>query len=505
MSDRVSPARPAPSGRRRRRPPQIDRAILGHVRRALVPPLVLLAVLLVSALLARAAGVAGGWVLGGLVCGVAGAGLLALRTSRGAAAAVQAASAKAQEAQWARVAGVAAAVEKSVVWSADELCRGVRPPLPDRQAAWSADGAATLETALGELKLQAVLSLIRVHDESQSVVLLDVLRRLAKREHALMARALEALSELEKLTDDPELLSKLWQIDHLVTRMRRQVESTAILGGQSLRSVRRPVSVTTALRGAVSEVVQYSRVVIAAGSVGATVGLPGHVGPDLTHLLAELIDNSTESSDPATTVTVRAERVPKGLAVEIEDRAVPMPPQIRRQMNRLLAAPDEVDVSGQVRAGQLGLLVAAKIAQTHGLTVRLQENPTGGTTALVVIPARLLVEIEDSPGREAAVTRREAYPSTRPPQPLPQDVVPTHGPPSGQVTRPASVGPQGAGHAGASAGPPLLPRRTPGQAGPFRPPQAREQVPATAASPGLAAAFRRGITAGGTAAEQPGP
>ncbi len=134
--------------------------------------------------------------------------------------------------------------------------------------------------------MRAVASLIRVHDESQSVVLLEVLRRLAMREHALVGKALEALSQLEMLTDDPELLAKIFEIDHLVTRMRRQVESTAVLGGQSLRSVRRPVPVKSVLRGAVSEVVQYPRVAVAAGSVGAEVGLPGHVGPDLTHLLA---------------------------------------------------------------------------------------------------------------------------------------------------------------------------------------------------------------------------
>ncbi|MEK8146388.1 ATP-binding protein [Streptomyces sp. M10(2022)] len=268
---------------------------------------------------------------------------------------------------------------------------------------------AEIDKALSALQVQAVASLIRVHDESQSVVLLEVLRRLAMREHALVGKALAALSQLEMLTDDPELLTKIFEIDHLVTRMRRQVESTAVLGGQSLRSARQPVPVTTTLRGAMSEVVQYPRVVVAAGSVGGELGLPGHVGPDLTHLLAELIENACECSDPATKVTVRAQRVPNGLAVEVEDRAISMHPQIRAQMNRLLKAPDEVDVSGQVRAGQLGLLVAAKIAQSHRLSVLLQENVTGGTTALVVIPARLLVTIPLS-GRGRSP--REARPAT---------------------------------------------------------------------------------------------
>lgn len=505
MSDSAFPTRPAATGHRRRRPPRIDAFTVHCVRRAVALPLLLLAALLGAVFtLWSTAPVALGWLLAGLVCGLIAVALVAARGARTAAVAVQTALGKRRAVELTAVAGVAAAVEKSVQWSADELCRGARPPLPDIQMPQPASPTAEIDKALSALQVHTVASLIRVHDESQSVVLLEVLRRLAMREHALVSKALEALSQLEMLTDDPELLSKIFEIDHLVTRMRRQVESTAVLGGQSLRSVRRPVSVTTTLRGAISEVVQYPRVVVAAGSVGGELGLPGHVGPDLTHLLAELIENACECSDPATKVTVRAQRVPNGLAVEVEDRAVPMHPQTRAQMNRLLKTPDEADVSGQVRAGQLGLLVAAKIAQSHGLSVVLQENVTGGTTALVVIPARLLVAIP-SVG-DTGACRREMRPSAPPP---PRQMA-TAAPSVGQVRRPTAVAAPGDGGAGHSAHAPHLPRRT-RQTGSFRPPGEREQAPASAATPGLAAAFRTGIEAGGTvgspptSAEQPRP
>ncbi|MET9507792.1 ATP-binding protein [Streptomyces flavidovirens] len=507
MPDSAFPTRLAATGHRSRRPPRIDAFTVDCVRRAVALPLLLLAALLGAAFtIWSTSAVAPGWLLAGLVCGLIGVALVAARGARTAAGAVQTAIEEARAAELTAVAGVAAAVEKSVQWSADELCRGARPPLPDRQMPQPASPTVEIDKALSALQMQAIASLIRVHDESQSVVLLEVLRRLAMREHALVGKALEALSQLEMLTDDPELLSKIFEIDHLVTRMRRQVESTAVLGGQSLRSVRRPVPVTTTLRGAISEVVQYPRVVVAAGSVGAELGLPGHVGPDLTHLLAELIENACECSDPATKVTVRAQRVPNGLAVEVEDRAIPMHPQTRAQMNRLLKAPDEVDVSGQVRAGQLGLLVAAKIAQSHGLSVLLQENVTGGTTALVVIPARLLVAIP--PVDDAGTCRREMGPSAPPPPR--QAAAATADPLAGQVRHSIAVGAPSAGEAGHFATAPDLPRRT-RQAGSFRPPLEREQAPATAATPGLAAAFRTGIAAGGTvgsppaSAEQPRP
>ncbi|WP_203722511.1 sensor histidine kinase [Streptomyces coelicoflavus] len=494
MPDSAFPAQPAATDHRRRRPP-IDAITLHRARRAVAVPLVLLGTLLVAAFALRSVSAMGpGWLLTGLVCGLGGVAAIAARQTRTFAQAVQTATEEAQAAALARVAEAAAAVEKSVQWSADELCRGGRPTLQDPQTPPPAGANDGINNTLGALQVQAITSLIRVHDESQSVVLLEVLRRLAMREHALVGKALQALSRLEMLTDDPELLAKIFEIDHLVTRMRRQVESTAVLGGQSLRSTRQPVPVTTTLRGAVSEVVQYPRVAVAAGSVGAELGLPGHVGPDLTHLLAELIENACESSDPATKVMVRAQRVANGLAVEVEDRAMPMHPQTRTQMNRLLKAPSEVDVSGQVRAGQLGLLVAAKIAESHGFSVVLQENTTGGTTALVVIPGRLLVAIP--PVEDAGM------PAGQPRSALPPVRQTTAAPSPGQATRPGPPGtpsPAAAGHPGAA---PALPTRT-RQAGAFRPP--REQAPVAAPTPGLAAAFRSGIQAGGTTPSRPAP
>ncbi|MCT7350982.1 ATP-binding protein [Streptomyces sp. 15-116A] len=493
MPDSASPARPAATGHRRRRPP-VDADTLRLARRAVALPLVLLAAVLGAAFaLGSVAAVGPGWVLVYLVCGLTGVVAAAARGARTVARTVQSAVEESQAAALKAVAGAAAAVEKSVLWSTDELCRGKRPSLPDPQTQQSPTATTEIDNALSVLQAQAIASLIRVHDESQSVVLLEVLRRLAMREHALVSKALQALSRLEMLTDDPELLAKIFEIDHLVTRMRRQVESTAVLGGQSLRNVRRPVPVTTVLRGAVSEVVQYPRVAVAAGSVGVELGLPGHVGPDLTHLLAELIENACECSDPATKVMVRAQRVPHGLAIEVEDRAIPMHPQTRAQMNHLLKTPDEVDVSGQVRAGQLGLLVAAKIAQSHGLSVLLQENVTGGTTALVVIPTRLLVatpSVEDA----GAPPPEEARPSGRQPQ---QAAATPAAPRAAQVAHPGATG-EPTAKAGQSADAPALPTRT-RRTEPFRPPHEREQAPVAATTPGLAAAFRNGLQASGTA------
>ncbi|WP_328707462.1 sensor histidine kinase [Streptomyces sp. GF20] len=439
-----------------------------------------------------------GWLLANLGCGLVAVAVVADRGARAAASAVQVAVDGRRAVERTAVAKGMAAVKTSLHWSAEELCRGVRPPLPDPAAPQLSSPTAEIDAAFRELQAHAVEALIRVHDGSQSVVMLEVLRRLAQREHALVGDALHALTELERMTDDPALLAKSFKIDHLVTRVRRQIESTTVLAGQSLRSVRYPVPVTTVLRGASSEVLQYPRVSVVAGSVGVALGLPGHVGPDLTHLLAELIENALECSAPTTRVTVRAQRVPNGLAIEVEDRGLPIPPQIRAQINQALQAPDEVDVTGSVRAGQLGLVVVTKIAQKHGISVCLLENTAGGTTAQVVVPSRLFVEI-------AAVSAA----APRSDDGLPSAPSPPRGATAVPVPQPADVfaGSRTVATSGGcepvrSSDAPALPTR-PRRIGPaFRQAGEQGQPPSAAPAapgPGLAAAFRSGLQAGTSA------
>ncbi|MEV5843733.1 ATP-binding protein [Streptomyces sp. NPDC051985] len=292
-----------------------------------------------------------------------------------------------------QIAKAVQAAENSVIWTADQLCRGVRPPLPEEPRWESSDSLTKVLELVGNLQVQGAASLLRVHDESQAAVLVTMHQTLSRRQHGLIGEMLEHLTLLQKATEDAELLDRSFKIDHLATRLRRMVESVSVvLGGKSLRETRAPVPVSTVLRGAKSEVVKYTRVQTAGGEVGSVFALPAHVHPDVTHLLAELIDNGLDHSDPASKVTVRAQRVARGLAFEVEDRALLlMDPAERDRLNALLRHPSHAEVAEQVRVGSLGLVTAGKIAAKYGLEVWLSLNPTGGTTANVVVPNQYLV------------------------------------------------------------------------------------------------------------------
>lgn len=493
MFGRVPPSHPLLQRRRgRRRRTLADRFVLEQIRLAVAIPLVIVAVMLSAAVAWALAEplLSTGRLLGVLACGTIASILVGAWHAQAAATAVH----RKREAEWAtelqKITDAVMAVDKLLLWTADELCRGQRPPIPDGPGpTQDAGGAARAVGLLEELQVQAAASLVRVHEESQAAVLLGMLRHFSRREHALVDRALDALTELQMHTDDPQLLAKIYEIDHLVTRMRRLVESKAVLGGESLRSSRKPMTVTTMLRGAVSEVMQYSRVGVLAGTAGTELGLPGHVGPDLSHLLAELIENGIEFSGPDTRVQVRAERVAAGLAVEVEDRAMPMTARLRARLNALLTDPDTVDVSAQVREGHIGLLTAAKIAQRHGMSMMLRENPMGGTTALVVLPQRQLVAIRPPAAVRTASTSTEVQytPDSPPPMTSPVNAPDAQAQPAVASTPVYEAGPD--------AEPPPLPRRTPSQ---IAVRADRVQTPATAARPGLAAAFLGGRQAART-------
>ncbi|MFJ5265988.1 ATP-binding protein [Streptomyces sp. NPDC088387] len=307
--------------------------------------------------------------------------------------AVAAALRACREGELRQVVEAARAAETNVIWTATELCRGGRPPLPEDPGSQSGDALGRALEQILNLKVQAAHCLLRVHNESQAAVLVTMHQTLSRRQHSLIGEMLEHLTLLQNATEDAELLDRSFKIDHLATRLRRLVESVSVvLGDTSLRETRHPVPVAAVLRGAKSEVVKYTRVVTAAGDVGSAFALPAHVHPDVTHLLAELIDNAVDHSDPAAKVIVRAQQVAHGLLFEVEDRAVLlMDPATRDRLNELLRDPGHTDVSDQVRHGSLGLITAAKIAARYRLQVWLSLNPTGGTTANVVVPSQHLV------------------------------------------------------------------------------------------------------------------
>jgi signal transduction histidine kinase len=230
----------------------------------------------------------------------------------------------------------------------------------------------------------------------------EIFVSLARRMQTLSHRALQGLDELESQVEDPDLLKGLFKVDHLSTRLRRQAESLAVVGGAaSRRQWSRPVAVYEVLRSAVAEVEHFNRVRIVPPIEGT---LDGGAVADLIHLLAELVENATKFSPPHTRVLIRAEAVTAGLAVEIEDRGLGIPRDGRNRLNDLFAGSARSDGDGLVRDGRIGLLVVSALARRHKVAVGLQTNVFGGTQAVVVIPGELIDPVGERTGVQPELT-----------------------------------------------------------------------------------------------------
>ncbi|WP_348652640.1 ATP-binding protein [Streptomyces sp. WMMC500] len=208
---------------------------------------------------------------------------------------------------------------------------------------------------------------------------------LARRSQVLVHRQLALLDSMERRAEDPEELDDLFRLDHLTTRMRRHAESLIILSGAAPgRAWRMPVPLQSVVRAAVSEVEDYARVEVRALS---DVAVTGAAVADLTHLLAELVENAAQFSPPHTKVRVYGEQVGNGYAIEVEDRGLGMGKEALGAANRRIRQSEALDLFDSDR---LGLFVVSRLAARHGIQVSLRRSAYGGTTVVVLLPTALL-------------------------------------------------------------------------------------------------------------------
>jgi hypothetical protein len=159
------------------------------------------------------------------------------------------------------------------------------------------------------------------------------------------------------------------------------------------------------VRAAIAETEDLNRLIF---TVDERLAVLGRTVTDLTHLLAELIENAVRFSPPEASVTVRTRpylQAPGAHVLTVEDWGVGMGSADLAAANDLLAHPREVDLS---ISKQLGLHVVARLGQRHGIQVSLMPTPGCGITAAVVLPAELFAE--PSPKPTAAPTSYHAMP-----------------------------------------------------------------------------------------------
>ncbi|KUL30355.1 histidine kinase [Streptomyces regalis] len=215
---------------------------------------------------------------------------------------------------------------------------------------------------------------------------------LALRTLGLVERQLTVIESLEEREQDPDRLATLFKLDHFATVMRRHSENLLVLAGsEHVQQHAGPVPLVDVVRAAVSEIERYERVRIAALPPHAHVA--GFAADDLSHLLAELMENASAFSPPDLPVEVSGWLLESGeVMLSVHDEGIGMTAERMTRLNSRLADFDPeatYDQEGDDGLG-LGLYVVARLAHRHGVRVQLREQKQGGVAAVAVLPRGLL-------------------------------------------------------------------------------------------------------------------
>jgi len=223
-----------------------------------------------------------------------------------------------------------------------------------------------------------------------------------------------ALDQLEEDEHDPERLDRLYTVDHAITRIRRAARDLRVLSDRGDDETTGPTtSLVDTIRVALSSIERYTQVSI--GSI-AELAVVGYVSDDVASLLAALLDNATRYSP--STVTVSGHLVSDGgVMFRIEDSGIGLTAPHVAALNRVLDS--DVPPIDDHTARHTGFAIVHRLARKHGIRVQLASRAapagaSGGTTAMVTIPASLLTEIPDAPLSMAPVVREPEDADTDP-------------------------------------------------------------------------------------------
>jgi signal transduction histidine kinase len=243
---------------------------------------------------------------------------------------------------------------------------------------------------------------------------------LSRRSQSLIERLARTIDGLEQNEDDPNRLSALFAMDHLVTRMRRNSENLLVLAGhESARKWTEPVLLADVAQAATAEIEQYQRVTL---NVQPGVAVSGHAVSDVVHLLAEVIENATVFSSKDTPVRMSAQQLANGgVLFEIGDSGVGVSQARLAEMNHRLDHPPIIDESV---GRHMGLFAVAHLAARHGVRVRLRPGSPRGLTVLVWLPEDLVEHVTRTfaasapPAGGPLPGRRPASPPAAPARPV---------------------------------------------------------------------------------------
>ncbi|GEC03792.1 hypothetical protein SSP24_14470 [Streptomyces spinoverrucosus] len=316
------------------------------------------------------------WLLGLAVFGFLLWGFLSVTVRRSVIRPVQALTGAAR--QVADVAG------RELARVADDDTEDDAPPRLREIPVTAKDEIGDLADAFNQVQTTAAALLERQVLSRRNVA--EMFGNVGRRVSNLTTRQLALIDAVERGETDPALLERLYSIDHIAVRLRRNADSLMLLAG--IRETvldGGPTALTNVVRAALGQIEGYQRVELHAGT--EIMVEPDIVG-DLTLMVAELLENAVSFSPAGSPVEVTVRTGDEGATITIADHGLGMSAERLAEENARLIRRERLDL---VPTKVLGLFVVGNLARRWEIGVTLSRTPGGGVTAEVGIPSTLLL------------------------------------------------------------------------------------------------------------------
>ncbi|MFJ4205131.1 ATP-binding protein [Streptomyces sviceus] len=267
---------------------------------------------------------------------------------------------------------------------ADDDTEDTGTPLLQEMPVTAKDEIGDLADVFNQVQTTAVALLERQVLSRRNVA--EMFGNVGRRVSNLTTRQLALIDAVERGETDPALLERLYSIDHIAVRLRRNADSLMLLAG--IRETvldSGPLALTNVVRAALGQIEGFRRVSLQAGT--EVMVEPDIIG-DLTLMVAELVENAVSFSPAGSPVEVMVKDSHEGALVVISDHGLGMSAERLEEENARLIRRERLDL---VPTKVLGLFVVGTLARRWEVAVMLSRTPGGGVTAEVTIPSSLLL------------------------------------------------------------------------------------------------------------------
>ncbi|WSB74213.1 HAMP domain-containing protein [Streptomyces decoyicus] len=253
------------------------------------------------------------------------------------------------------------------------------------------DEIGDLAEAFNQVQVTAAALLERQVVSRRNVA--EMFGNVGRRVSNLTSRQLMLIDAVEREETDPDVLERMYRIDHIAVRLQRNADSLLLLAGIRDPEVdARPTTLVNVIRAGLGQIEGYQRVSLRSET---EVTVAPDIVDDLTLMLAELLENAVSFSPSATPVEVVVRpgtdiTADGGALIEVIDHGLGMSAERLDEENSRLVRRERLDL---VPTKVLGLFVVGNLARRSGIRVTLSRTPGGGVTGTVWLPSALLLAV----------------------------------------------------------------------------------------------------------------